>query len=123
MNVWDFEDKLFMIREKWESFQYELEKGNALAPELEIDEKEGIIFGLEIKDDWHLIGNVYLFMDSLTFLLDTVKDQAPIIDSNGETKGKLVYSFEPKVYEENGEPMNLMLLDSVKDLVGRNMSI
>lgn len=103
--------------------QYELEKGNNVAPELEIDENEAFIFGLEIKDDWHLIGNVYIFMDSVTFLLDTIKDSSPIFDSNGETKGKLLYSFEPKVYDDNGEPVNLMLLESIDNLIGRNMTI
>jgi len=62
-------------------------------------------------------------MDSVSFLLDTIKDSAPIFDSNGETKGKLLYSFEPKVYDDQGEPMNLMLLDSIDNLVGRNMTI
>lgn len=123
MNTLEFEDKLFMIREQWENFQYELDKGNEVAPELGINEDEGYIFGLEVKDEWRLIGNVYIFMDSVTFLLDTVKDQSPIIDSNGEIKGKLVYSFEPKVFDDNGEPMNLMLLDNINNLIGRNMSI
>lgn len=123
MNTLEFEDKLFMIREKWENFQYELDRGNDVAPELEIDQDEGYIFGLEVKDEWRLIGNVYIFMDSISHLLDTVKDQSPIIDSNGEIKGKLVYSFEPKVFDDNGEPMNLMLLDNINNLTGRNMSI
>lgn len=64
-----------------------------MAPELEVDEREGYIFGLEVTDDYHLIGNVFIFMDSINFLLDTVKDEAPIFDVIGETKGKLTYSF------------------------------
>ena len=62
-------------------------------------------------------------MDSVTFLLDTIKDQAPIFDSEGELKGKLIYSIEPKVFDEEGEQMNLIHIDHINDLVGRNMSI
>lgn len=54
---------------------------------MEIDENEAFIFGLEIKDDWHLIGNAYIFMDAVCNLLDTVKDETPVFDSNGESKG------------------------------------
>ncbi len=62
-------------------------------------------------------------MDSVTFLLDTVKDQAPIINEKGEVKGKLVYSFEPKIYDDEGEPQNLILFDNINNLTGRNMDI
>ena len=123
LNIYEFEDKLFMMRQKYEDLQFEIEQGNQVAPELEIDSWEGEIFGLEIKDEWHLIGNVYVFMDSVGFLLDTIKDQAPIIDLNGEQKGKLVYSLEPKMYDDNGEQMNLMLFDSIENLIGWSMSI
>ncbi len=74
MNIFEFEDKLFMIWDKYENLQFELERGNNVAPELEIDENEAFIFGLEIKDDWYLIGNVYIFMDAVCNLLDTIKD-------------------------------------------------
>lgn len=87
MNIFEFEDKLVMIWEKYWNFEYELQRGNNVAPELEIDENEAFIFGLEIWDDWHLIGNAYIFMDAVGNLLDTIKDQTPIFDSNGETKG------------------------------------
>lgn len=118
-----FEDKIFMIRDKWEAFQYDLEEGGNIAPELDVDEHEGEIFGMVVTNDWHLIGNVYVFMDSLANLLDTVKDESPIIDTKGDTKGSLTYSLQPKVYDEDGQLMNLMLVDSVNELLGRNLTV
>lgn len=58
-------------------------------------------------------------MDAVCNLLDTVKDETPVFDSNGESKGQaLVYSITPKIFDENGEPLNLILFDSIDNLVG-----
>lgn len=57
MNFDEFEDKLFMMKEKYDQYMYEVEEEGNISPELEIDENEGFIFGLSIRDDWHLIGN------------------------------------------------------------------
>ena len=58
----EFEDKMYMIKEKWENMQYDIENGEANAElELEPDEREGEIFGLSIRNEDKLIGNVYIF--------------------------------------------------------------
>lgn len=58
----EFEDKMYMIKEKWENVQYDIENGDANAElELEPDEKEADIFGLSISNENKLIGNVYIF--------------------------------------------------------------
>jgi len=41
----ELEDKSFMVKEKWENFMYDEEKGED-SPELIIDETEGYVFGL-----------------------------------------------------------------------------
>jgi len=41
----ELEDKSYMVKEKWENFMYDEEKGND-SPELIIDETEGYVFGL-----------------------------------------------------------------------------
>jgi len=43
----ELEDKVDLVREKWENFMYDEEKGEE-SPELLRDETEGYIFGLEI---------------------------------------------------------------------------
>ncbi len=41
----ELEDKYFLVKEKWESFMFDEERGEN-SPELQIDESEGYIFGL-----------------------------------------------------------------------------
>jgi hypothetical protein len=41
----EIEDKSYMIKEKWENFMYDEDRGEN-SPELQIDETEGYIFGL-----------------------------------------------------------------------------
>ena len=81
-----FEDVYFMMQEKWNDFQYDEESksGLGLAPELEADDNEGQIFGLQVRHDWNLIGNVYIFCDSLANLFETVNDESVIISSRCE---------------------------------------
>jgi len=52
-----------------------------------------------------LIGNVYVFGDSLASMLDTVRDEAPILNSKGESKGVMVYSVIPKMFDDRGHEM------------------
>lgn len=53
----EFEDKLYMMKEKWDQYMYEVEHENNFSPELQPGADEGNVFGLSIRDDWHLIGN------------------------------------------------------------------
>jgi len=109
------EDKIFLIRDKWEDYQYSMDNEAPSARALEIDENEGEIWGLMVRDDWHLIGNVFLFMDSLALLMGTASDEAPIIDTKGKEQGKLVYSIEPKVYDKDGKQKDTFLLESIRE--------
>jgi hypothetical protein len=46
-------------------------------------ENDGETFGWALADSWHHVGNVYYFMLSLFNLIETTKDNSPIIDTKG----------------------------------------
>ena len=117
----EFQDKLDLMNEKYAQYMISVEEENNFSPELEVKEDEGFVFGLSIKDDWHLIGNVYVFLYSLTAMLEMRKEHSPIIDTKGENKGTLVYSIEPIVYDENGEALDMV--NSIYDMLGRNITV
>lgn len=111
----EMEDKIYLIREKWEDYQYSMDNDGPSAKALEIDENEGEIWGLMIRDDWHLIGNVFIFMDSLALLMGTDSDEAPIMDTKGYEQGKLVYSIHPKVFDKDGKVKDTFYIESVRE--------
>lgn len=120
----EFEDKVYMIREKWENMQYDIEHGE-ITPDndLEADEKEAEIFGLSISNDDKLIGNVYIFCDSLASLLETSHDTAPILNSKGETKGHITYSLTPRAFDEKGDRLNLNHYENVMSLLNKTLQV
>lgn len=118
-----FEDKYFMIKEKWENFQYDLEAKSMgqLAPEINVDEDEANVFGLNVAHEWKSIGQVYLFCDALSSMLETVNDEAPILDTKGEQKGTLTYSLIPSMYDDDGQEVGLLEFEEVSQLIGRTL--
>lgn len=120
----EFEDKVYMIREKWENMQYDIEHGEVNPDiELEGDEKEAEIFGLSISNDDKIIGNVYIFWDSLASLLETSHDTAPILNSKGETKGHITYSLIPKAFDEKGDQLNLNHYENAISLLNKTLQV
>ena len=59
----EFEDKLYLIREKWENVQYSLENGEDVDIEMhmEADQNEADIFGMIVSNQDKLIGNAFIF--------------------------------------------------------------
>jgi hypothetical protein len=119
----EMEDKMYRIREKWEDYQYDIDHEGSGIKALEIDEDEGDIWGLMIRDDWHLIGNVFIFMDSLALLLGTPSDEAPIIDTKGREQGKLAYSIDLKLFDKSGKAKDPFIIDSLKECFGDDMEV
>ena len=119
----EMEDKMYLIRDKWEDYQYDVNRDGPSAKALEIDEYEGEIWGLMIRDDWHLIGNVFLFMDSMAMLLGTTSDEAPIVDTKGKEQGKLAYSLDLKINDKDGNPKDWFMIDSIRDCFGDEMEV
>lgn len=121
MDFDEFDDKLGLMNEKYVEYMTSVEQDDNFSPELEIRDDEGYVFGLTIKDDWHLIGNCYIFLYSLAQMLEMRKDNTPIIDTKGEQKGNLCYSIEPVVYDENGEPMDMV--NNIQEMLGRDINV
>jgi hypothetical protein len=121
MDFNQFDDKLSLMNEKYVEYMTSVEENDNFSPELEIREDEGFVFGLSIKDDWHLIGNCYIFLYSLARMHEVRKDHTPIIDNKGEQKGTLCYSYEPIVYDETGEPIDMVT--SINEMYGRDINV
>jgi kinesin family protein 13 len=120
----EFEDKMYMIKEKWENMQFDIDNGDINAElELEPDERESEIFGLSITNEEKLIGNVYIFCDSLSSLLETHQDSAPILNSKGETKGFLTYTLVPSAFDEKGDSLNLTHYEGVNALINQTLLV
>jgi hypothetical protein len=69
------------------------------------------------------IGSVYIFLDSLSSLLETNNDEAPILNNQGDPCGSLKYSLTPIVKDDNGHPMNLMHVENVQHLLGKKITV
>lgn len=125
MEFEEFEDKLFMIREKWENVQYSLENGEDADLELhmEADQNEAETFGMIIQNQDKLIGNAFIFCDSLSYLLDSKEEWATVLNFKGDTKGKLKYSLHPTAYDERGEKINLVHYENIGTLLNHTLQV
>jgi len=76
---WDvFTSKIYFdIKDLYEAAE---EGGFKEKPEVEND---GDTFGWALADSWHHLGNVFYFLLSVYNLLETTKDDSPIIDTKG----------------------------------------
>lgn len=76
---WDaFTDKVYFdVKDLYETAE---EKGFSEPPEIEND---GETFGWALADSWHHLGNVFYFLLSVYNLIETNKDDSPIIDTKG----------------------------------------
>lgn len=70
----------FTVQELYENY----EKNNFDVDEETMDrEMDGEVFGWSLTDAWHNIGHVYYFLLSVYNLIETSKDESPIIDHKG----------------------------------------
>lgn len=79
---WDiFFDKVyFQVKELYEEY----DEKNFDIDEDTIDRStDGEVFGWALAEAWHHIGNVYYFLMSTFQMIDTHKDETPIIDTSG----------------------------------------
>ena len=121
----EFEDKLYLIREKWENVQYSLENGEDVDIEMhmEADQNEADIFGMIVSNQDKLIGNAFIFWDSLSYLLDSKEEWATILNFKGDTRGKLKYSLTPTAYDERGEKLNLVHYENIGTLLNNTLQV
>ena len=97
--------------------------GALFLPEMEVSENEAEIFGLQVRHEWKLIGTVYIFGDSLSNMLETINDEAPIYTEKGETKGYLRYSIIPTMFDEEGHEIPLIEYEDVNALMGWTLTV
>lgn len=96
--AWDvFQDVVyFKVKDLYEDY----EEKNFDIDERDIDrDEDGQIFGWSMSDSWHHIGNVYYFLLSVYNLIETTKDETPIIDTKGIIQGYMTYSVAIDILE------------------------
>lgn len=72
-------------------------------------ENDGEIFGWSLADQWTEIGSVYVFLLSIYNLIETPKDESPIIDSKGIKRGMQQYGFKLDVLDSDKvTPLNIL---------------
>ena len=111
----------FNVKELYEEFE---ERGYASKDG--DDEEMGETFGWSLSDSWHEIGSVFIFLLSLFNLIDTPKDESPIIDSKGMKQGQLSYSvmLELLDHEKRSQPnLNIFEYETLRELIGKHLKI
>ncbi|CDJ61810.1 Protein CBR-KLP-6, related [Eimeria maxima] len=118
-----FERKVFEMRELYTQW--------AAGSRAESYLKEGVTdpFALDL-DSYQVIGESYLYLDTIRFLLPIESEVFPIIDANGKVCGKLTLSVSIEVASNTDDPdcqgrieqeVNIDALHSVVDIKGREM--
>ena len=109
----------FNVKELYEDFE---ERG--FTPSTTEEEDEGETFGWNLSDSWHEIGSVYIFLLSLFNLIDTPKDESPIIDSKGIKNGMQNYSIHPEILDyDKTTPLNILEYETLRELIGKNLKV
>ena len=117
---WDtFTDKVYFdVKDLYETAE---EKGFSVAPEIEND---GETFGWALADSWHHLGNVFYFLLSVYNLIETNKDDSPIIDTKGIIQGKLTYSITLELLDvDKTTKLNPLEYENLNDLIGKNLKL
>ena len=108
----------FNVKEIYEEFEERGYSGN------EDPDGEGESFGWSLSDSWHEIGSVYIFLISLFNLIDTPKDESPIIDSKGIKNGMQQYSVHLEILDyDKTTPLNILEYETLRELIGKNLKI
>ena len=109
----------FGIKDKYEEF----EEGGFNVKEEDADDL-GETFGWNLSDSWHEIGSVYVFLISLYNLIDTPKDESPIIDSKGMKNGSQHYSIQLEILDhDKTTPLNILEYETLHELIGKHLKV
>ena len=109
----------FNVKEMYEDFE---ERG--YQPSGENADDEGETFGWNLSDSWHEIGSVYIFLLSMYNLIDTPKDESPIIDSKGIKNGMQNYSVQLEILDyDKTTKLNILEYETLRELVGKNLKV
>eukprot|EP00826_Nyctotherus_ovalis_P037081 TRINITY_DN3356_c0_g6_i2.p1 TRINITY_DN3356_c0_g6~~TRINITY_DN3356_c0_g6_i2.p1 ORF type:complete len:535 (+),score=200.04 TRINITY_DN3356_c0_g6_i2:1735-3339(+) len=121
VDVNEFLDKYYMIQEKFQNYQYDVEHNEFIKFEDNKEEDENV-FGVGIKSDWRFIGQAHIYTDLIANLLDVKEDFTPLIDDKGNIRGELKYSVVPKLFHEGVEE-KLVMYDSIESLEGKTLQV
>lgn len=85
---------------------------------------DGEVFGWSLTDSWHHLGNVFYFLLSVFNLIETTKDNSPIIDTKGSIQGKLTYSCNFELYDvDKTTKLNPLEYETLNELIGKNLKV
>lgn len=84
----EFIEKYYMIQERFQNYQYDVEHNESITFE-ETKEEDENVFGVGIRHDWQFIGQAHIYTDLIANLLDVKEDFTPLIDNKGNIKGNL----------------------------------
>lgn len=85
---------------------------------------DGETFGWNLTDSWHHLGNVYYFLLSVFNLIETNKDQSPIIDTKGSIQGKLAYTVNFELYDvDKSTKLNPLEYETLNELIGKHLKL
>ena len=109
----------FNVKELYEDFE---ERG--FTPSADDQEDDGETYGWNLSDSWHEIGSVYIFLLSLFNLIDTPKDESPIIDSKGIKNGMQNYSINLEILDyDKTTKLNILEYETLRELVGKYLKV
>jgi hypothetical protein len=86
-------ERLVDMQEMCQQLSYGTDPNEIDVPDPFID-SEGDIAGMK---DFQLIGNCYVFLDSIYYMISIDKDIVPIIDERGAVRGALQVQVTPKI--------------------------
>ena len=85
---------------------------------------DGETFGWNLSDSWHEIGSVYIFLLSFFNLIDTPKDESPIIDTKGIKNGMQQYSIHLEILDfDRRTPLNILEYETLRELIGKYLKV
>ena len=120
---WDmFNDKIYFdVKELWEDY----ENRNFDIDEDQINrDDDGEIFGWNLTDSWHHIGNVYYFLLAVFNLIETQKDETPIIDTKGISEGKMTYGISLELFDtDKTTQLNTLDFENMNECIGKWMRL
>ena len=89
--------------------------------------KSLVVLYWALAEAWHHIGNVYYFLMSTYNLIETLKDDTPIIekiDTKGQISGYMSYRVNIDILDEDMETvMNALDFETLAECVGKYLRV
>lgn len=77
-----------------------------------------------MTDSWHHIGNVYYFLLAVFNLIETQKDETPVIDTKGLSEGKMSYGVTMEVLDvDKNTVLNMLEFENLNECIGKYLRI